>query len=106
MLGHLVVVTAQHAILFQVTAPWWQATVEQRMESDKTVQELQSDFRVATQRYSLALQVERHLLQIYTWANIAMIGFLGWSAFMTSRIKKAADHLASHEGSGVMPGGA
>jgi hypothetical protein len=105
MLGHLVVVTAQHAILFQVTAPWWQATVEQRIESDKTVQELQSDFRVSTQRYSLALQVERHLLQICTWANIAMIGFLGWSTFMISRIKREVGHVASQEGSGVKPCG-
>jgi len=105
MLGYLFITTFQHAILFAVTAPWNQPILERRIDSDKTVQELQYDFHVSTLNFSRALQVQRHLLQIYIYANIAMIGFLGWSTFTIFRIKREVDHDAFHEGSGVKPSG-
>jgi hypothetical protein len=58
------------------------------------VQELQDDFRVSTQNFSHALQVQRDLLHIYFYASVAVIGFLGWSTFMIFRIKREVDHDA------------
>ena len=62
---------------------------EKRIESDKNVEELQ----FVAQTFSQAFQVQRHLLAIYFGANIAMIGFLGWSTSMIFRIKREVDHV-------------
>ena len=94
LLGYSFNVIFHHGILFAVTTPQRLATTERHIESDKTVQELQSDFRVSTQNFSDALQVKSELLSIYFDANVAMIGFLGWSTFMIFRIKREVDHDA------------
>jgi hypothetical protein len=94
MLGYSLVVIFRHAILFAVTAPYYQPMVERHIQSDKTVQELQSDIRVYNQNFSNALQVERDLLHIYFGANVAMIGFLGWSTFVIFRLKREVAHDA------------
>jgi hypothetical protein len=95
MLYNFLGVTFQHGKLFGVTLALSQPMAERRMESDKTMQELQSDFRVAIQDYSAALQAQSNLLRIYFAANVAVIGFLGWSTFMIFRIKREVDHGAS-----------
>jgi hypothetical protein len=92
LLGYSFNVIFQHGKLFGVVASQGQATTERRIESDKNVPELQDDFRVSTQNFSYALQVKSDLLSIYIDANIAMIGFLGWSTFMMFRIKREVDH--------------
>jgi hypothetical protein len=74
------------------SAMWSQPMAERRIESDKTVQELQFDLRDAAQNFSYSLRVKSELLLIYFGANVAMIGFLGWSAFMIFRLKNEADH--------------
>jgi len=94
LLGYSFNVIFQHGILFAVTAPQGQATTERHIESDKTVPELQDDFRVSTQNFSDALQVQWKLFRIYIAANVTMIGFLGWSTFMIFRIKREVDHNA------------
>ena len=93
MFGYSLVSTFGHAILFAVTAPRNQMT-ERLIEHDKTVQKLQSDFRVYVQDFSDALQVQRDSLHIYFYANIATICFLGWSTFMIRRIQREVDHDA------------
>jgi hypothetical protein len=87
LLGYLFNVIFQHGKLFAVTTPSGQATTERQVESDKTVPELQDDFRVSTQNFSDVLQVQWKLFRIYSAANVAMIGFLGWCSFMILRIK-------------------
>src|ERR1017187_7328044 len=94
MLGYSLAVTFHHAMLFDVTTPYYRQMLVRHIESDKTVPEMQDDFRVATQNFSDALQVQRDLLHIYFDASLAMIGFLGWSTFMMSRIKREVDHDA------------
>ena|ERR1035441_186020 len=94
MLGYALAVTFHHAMLFDVTRPYYQQRLVRHFESDKTVQELQSDFRLDTQNLSDALQVKSDLLSIYFDASVAMIGFLGWSTFMIYRIKGEVDHDA------------
>ena len=83
----------QHGKLFGVVTSQG-ATIERHIESDKTVPELQDDFRVSTQNFSEALQVQSKLFRICSAANIAVIGFLGWSTFMMFRIKREVDHDA------------
>jgi hypothetical protein len=95
MLGYSsLVVPFQNGILFAVTGRQGQATTERRIESDKTVQELQDDIHVSTQNFSHALRVQRDLLHIYFYANVAVIGFLGWSTFTIFRIKREVDRDA------------
>jgi hypothetical protein len=94
LLGYSLVIPFQNGILFAVTAKWSQQMAERRIESDKSVQESQSDLLVDAQNLSHALQVKSKLLSIYFDANIAMIGFLGWSTFMIYRIKREVDHDA------------
>ena len=94
LLGYSFNVIFHHGILFAVTAPYYQPIAERHIESDKTVPELQDDFRVSTQNFSDALQVQRDLLHIYLDASLAMIGFLGWSTFMMFRIKREVEHDA------------
>jgi len=94
LLGYSFNVIFHHAILFAVTTPQRLATTERHIESDKTVPEMLDDFRVSTQNFSDALQVQRDLLHIYFDASLAMIGFLGWSTFMMFRIKREVDHDA------------
>ena len=84
MLGYSLVIPLQNGILFAVTARWSQ--------QGASVQESQSDLLVDAQNLSHALQVKSKLLSIYFDANIAMIGFLGWSTFMMFRIKREVDH--------------
>jgi len=93
LLGYSFNVIFHHGILFGVVTSQG-ATIERHIESDKTVPELQDDFRVSTQNFSDALQVQWKLFRIYSAANIAMIGFLGWSTFMMFRIKREVDHDA------------
>jgi hypothetical protein len=73
---------------------WSQPMAERRIESDKTVQELQSDLRDAAQNFSHALHVKNELLLIYFGSTVAMIGFLGWSTFMIFRSKREVGHAA------------
>lgn len=94
MLGYSMVVRVRHAILLAVTAPSYQPMLERHIESARTMQELQSDIVVYNQNFSNALQVERDLLHIYFGANVAMIGFLGWSTFVIFRLKKEIAHDA------------
>ncbi len=76
------------------SATKWNPTyAERRIESDKTVQELQIDFRDALQNTSRTRHVWGELLLIYFGANVAMIGFLGWSTFMIFRIKREVDQM-------------
>ena len=70
---------------------WNQQYAERRIESDKTVQELQIDFRDALQNTSHTRHIQGELLLIYFGANVAMIGFLGWSTFIIFRIKKEVE---------------
>jgi hypothetical protein len=94
LLGYSFNVILQHGKLFGVVASQGQAMTERRIESDKTMPELQDDFRVSTQNFSEALQVQWKLFRIYSAANVAMIGFLGWSTFVMFRIKREVDHDA------------
>ena len=94
LLGYSFNVIFHHGILFAVTTPQRLATTERHIESDKTVPEMLDDFRVSTQNFSDASQVQWKLFRIYSAVNIAMIGFLGWSTFMMSRIKREVDHDA------------
>ena len=93
LLGYSFNLIFQHGKLFGVVVSQEQTT-ERHIESDKTVPELQDDFRVSTQNFSEALQVQSKLFRIYSAANIAMIGFLGWSTFMMFRIKREVNHDA------------
>jgi hypothetical protein len=93
LLGYSFNVIFQHGKLFGVVTSQ-RATTERHIENDKTVSELQDDFRVSTQNFSEALQVQGKLFRIYSAANVAMIGFLGWSTFMMFRIKREVDHAA------------
>jgi hypothetical protein len=79
--------------IYKGATKWGPAYAERRIESDKTVQELQIDFRDALQNTSRTRHVEGQLLLIYFGANVAMIGFLGWSTFMIFRIKREVDHV-------------
>ena len=94
MLGYASVIPLQNAILFAATATWSQPMAERRIENAKSVQEAQSDLLLDAQNFSRALQVKSHLLSIYADANVAMIGFLGWSTFMIFRLKREVDHDA------------
>ena len=76
------------------TPMWSQPMAERRIESDKTVQELQFDLRDAAQNFSHALHVKNELLLICFGSTVGMIGFLGWSTFMIFRIKREVDHAA------------
>ena len=73
---------------------WNPTYAERRIESDKTLQELQIDFRDALQNTSRTRHVWGELLLIYFGANVAMIGFLGWSTFMIFRIKREVEQAA------------
>jgi hypothetical protein len=73
---------------------WSQPMAERRIESDKTVQELQLDLRDAAQNFSHALHLKNKLLLIYFSSTVGTIGFLGWSTFMIFRIKREVDHAA------------
>jgi hypothetical protein len=75
---------------FGIVANWSQPMAERRIESDKNVEELQ----FVAQTFSHALQVKSDLLAIYFVANVAMIGFLGWSTVMIFRIKREVDDNA------------
>lgn len=95
VLGYSFNVIFQNGILFAVTMPQRQVTTERHIESDKTMPELQDDFRVSTQNFSNALQVQWKLFHIYSAANVAMIAFLGWSTFMIFRIKKERSNITT-----------
>src|ERR1700722_16232232 len=84
MLGNFVVHVIMNGKCFGIVANWSQPMAEQRIESDTNVEEL----RFVAQNYLHALQVKSDLLAISFVANIAMIGFLGWSIFTIFRIKK------------------
>jgi len=88
MLGYFL-----HTIVIS-TPMWSQPMAERRIESDKTVQDLQFDLRDAAQNFSHALHVKNELLLIYFGSTVGMIGFLGWSTFMIFRIKREVDHAA------------
>lgn len=92
LLGYSFNVIFEHGKLFGVVTNLSQRWQNGTSESDKTTQESQDDFRVFAQDFSNALQVQWKLFRIYSAANVAMIGFLGWSTFMMSRIKREVDH--------------
>ena len=94
MVVYPLVVVFQHGKLFGVVMTLSQRWQNGAYESGKTAQELQDDFQVFAQNFSNMMQVQRHLLAIYSLANIAMICFLCWSTFMMFRIKKEVDHDA------------
>ena len=90
MLGNFVNAIINNGKCFGIVTNWSQPMSERRIESDKNVEELQFVART----FSQAFQVQRHLLAVYSVANIAMIGFLGWSTFTIFRIKREVDHDA------------
>ena len=67
---------------------------ERAIQSAATIQELQSDFRDEVHNLSFFVHRKNELLLIFCCATIVMIGFLGWSTFMMSRIKREVDHDA------------
>jgi hypothetical protein len=94
ILGNFINTIINNGKCFGVVANWSQQITEQHIASGKSVQESQSDLLVEAQNFSHALQVQRDLLHIYFYANIAIIGFLGWSTFTIFLIKKEVEHDA------------
>jgi hypothetical protein len=56
--------------------------------------QLQSDFRLAVSYVSEVQRDKNELLLICLGATVAVVGFMGWSIFVISRVKREVDHVA------------
>jgi hypothetical protein len=69
------------------------AIAEKEVRTDD-LPKLQSDFRLAIS-YVGELQRDRIELLLASFvASVAVVGFLGWSIFVVSRVKREVDHVA------------
>jgi hypothetical protein len=66
---------------------------EQQVRTDALPQ-LQSDFRLAISQIAELQHDKGVLLLVCLGASVAVVGFLGWSLFVVSRIKREVDHVA------------
>jgi len=69
-------------------------SVAEREAQTSDLSQIQSDFRSAV---SIAREIQRdrnQLLLICLGATVAVVGFMGWSIFVISRIKREVDHAA------------
>jgi len=87
--GYLIFTLPSHSMPMRFTS----TIAEQQVRTDALPQ-LQSDFRLAIS-YVAELQRDRiELLLLCFIASVAVVGFLGWSIFVVSRIKRDVDHVA------------
>ena len=87
--GYLVFTLPSHAVPLRFTS-----TIEEQQIRTDTLPQLQSDFRLAIS-YVAELQRDRiELLLVCFVASVTVVGFLGWSIFVVSRIKREVDHVA------------
>jgi hypothetical protein len=69
-------------------------SVAEREVQTSDLSQLQSDFRFVVS-YAREIQSDRiQLLLICLGGAVAAVGFMGWSIFVISRIKREVDHVA------------
>ena len=87
--GYLIVTLPSHAPPMRFSS----TIAEQQVRTD-TLPQLQSDFR-STISYVAELHRDMgKLLLVCLVGSVAVVGFLGWSIFVVSRIKREVDHVA------------
>ena len=68
-------------------------SVAEREVQTSDLSQLQSDLRFVIS-YARAIQRDRvQLLLICLGTSVAVVGFMGWSIFVISRIKREVDHV-------------
>jgi hypothetical protein len=69
-------------------------SVAEREVQTSDLSQLQSDFRFVVS-YASEIQRDRNqFLLICLGATVAVVGFMGWSIFVISRVKREVDHAA------------
>ena len=87
--GYLIVTLPSYAPPMRFSS----TIAEQQVRTD-TLPQLQSDFR-STISYVAELHRDMgKLLLVCLVGSVAVVGFLGWSIFVVSRIKREVDHVA------------
>jgi hypothetical protein len=69
------------------------SVAEREVQTDDLSQ-LRSDFRLAVSYLGEIQRDKNELLLICLGATVAVVGFMGWSIFVISRVKREVDHVA------------